>query len=452
MRLLLLGLAIQFFALSSAYDLSMMDKALQDLKGGNVSESVEQIKKAAAVNDLVAQFYLGQCYEYGIGMDKDVTNAFKMYRRAAERGFAPAMIELSRCYKDGIGVDRNDNKSDEWMARYAKRNDTSEIVNIVDIYASISVNNVEHLSDKATPDTAETNLSKQTTHNAVSDIGFTKSFNKIPSAPIDNVSSSLPKSDVDEDIPLVKTSVPDLFALIIANENYQDVADVPNALNDGEIVAKYCQKTLGIPESNIHLVKNATLNNIKREIGLMKKIAEAYEGQASFIIYYAGHGFPDEKTRGAFLMPIDGYSSDLTTCYSLNDFYDAIGEMPFKKTVVMLDACFSGAGREGDMLVSARGVVLIPETPMPSGNTIVISSASGDETAYPYSEKGHGLFTYFILEKLKESKGNIDLASLVEYVKSNVTKRSLVINGKSQTPNIMVSRSLGEEWKNWKLN
>lgn len=457
MRLILIILFIQCFTLSLAYDFSKVDKALQELKGGNVQESVDQIKKAAAVNDMVAQFYLGQCYEHGIGMEKNLENAFKMYRRAAERGFAPAMKELSRCYINGVGVDRNSNKADEWSVRYNKRNDLSTITNLTDIYAQISSDSMKsdysHNSPIPIEESGDIELVPQESQEVNTNVDSTKKSNYSGNPNSKRIQPvARPKSDVDIDIPTIKKTVQNLFALIIANENYQDVADVPHALNDGEIMSKYCKNTLGVPESNIHLIKNATLNNIKREISLMKKIATAYEGQASFIIYYAGHGFPDEKSRSAYLMPIDGYSSDMTTCYSLNDFYEAIGEMPSRKTVVMLDACFSGAGREGDMLVSARGVVLVPKQSMPTGNTLVISSASGEETAYPYNEKSHGLFTYFILQKLKESKGDVDLNTLVEYVKSNVTKKSLVINGKSQTPNILVSRAIGEEWKDWKIN
>lgn len=259
-------------------------------------------------------------------------------------------------------------------------------------------------------------------------------------------------SDVDIDIPMTKLTRPNLFALIIANESYQDVASVPFALNDGETFAKYCHNTLGMPETNIHLVKDATLNNIKRELNLMKKIAEAYNGEASFIVYYAGHGIPDEKSRDSYLMPVDGFPGDVSTCFSLNEFYSALSSLPSTKIIVLLDACFSGASREGGMLMSARGVALKPKSPTPSQNLLVISSASGEETSYPYEEKKHGLFTYYLLKKMKESEGNASIRAIMDYVYNNVTKTSIVVNGKSQTPVITPSSELGDEWINWKLN
>ena len=103
------------------------------------------------------------------------------------------------------------------------------------------------------------------------------------------------------------------------------------------------------------------------------------------------------------------------------------------------------------MLASARGIAIKAQSDAPKGNTIVFSSAQGDETAYPYKEKKHGLFTYFLLKKLKESQGLVTLGELVEYVRENVKKMSVVVNGKLQTPTVNPSDDVISEWYNWKF-
>ncbi len=60
--------------------------------------------------------------------------------------------------------------------------------------------------------------------------------------------SILPSSDVDIDIPKTRNENQNLFAVIIANENYQEEVNVDYALNDGEVFKTYCNKVLGIPE------------------------------------------------------------------------------------------------------------------------------------------------------------------------------------------------------------
>ena len=190
---------------------------------------------------------------------------------------------------------------------------------------------------------------------------------------------------------------------------------------------------------------------MKREINWLKQVSDAYKGSAKIIIYYAGHGIPDEATKDAYLLPVDGFGTDITTGYSLQALYTTLGELKAKSITIFLDACFSGSTRAGDMMASARGVAIKAKSSTPKGNMVVFSAASGEETAYPYREKNHGLFTYYLLKKIQTSKGNITLGELQSYITDEVAKRSIVVNGKSQTPTVSSSANIGESWKSWTL-
>lgn len=259
-------------------------------------------------------------------------------------------------------------------------------------------------------------------------------------------------SDIDKNIPEAINSNSNTFAIVIANETYNKEANVPYAVNDGNIFKEYCRNCLGIPEKNIHLITNATLNDIRHEIKWIQDVAEVYKGDAKIIFYYAGHGIPDEKSKNAYLLPTDGYGSDVATGYSLENLYKTFGSLPSKSITVFLDACFSGAKRDGNMLASARGVAIKVKQTIPVGNMVVFTAAQGDETAYPYKEEEHGLFTYYLLKKLQETKGNATLGELSDYIKEQVERQSIVTNGKLQSPSIMATSSIGNEWKNWTLN
>lgn len=439
-----------FYYLPAAYN-SNVQKGVDFLQDGKLEEAFQLFKKASATNNIIAQYYLAQCYEYGIGTDKDEQNAFLMYRRASERGFAPAMNELARCYNTGVGVQQNETKAQEWEKRYnSKLDKASDILDIVDIYNTVIASGSvrEDKSSNKTRNNAQ--VAKSTIHKANRKTQVeSKRVNESPTKIVPANDKIL--SDVDVNIPHTGKVNENTFAFIIANENYQDVAPVANALNDGEIFSEYCIQTLGLPKSNVHLLKDATLGNIKREINMIRKIADAYNGNASFLIYYAGHGIPDEKNHESYILPTDGFTADLSTCFCLNEFYKTLGEIPSKKTVVILDACFSGAQRGDGMLLSARGIAIKAKSGEPKGRTVVISSAKEDETAYPYNEKRHGMFTYFLLKKLKETKGDVTLASLIGDVKENVVKKSIVINGKLQTPTATPASEVIEDWQNWKL-
>lgn len=260
-----------------------------------------------------------------------------------------------------------------------------------------------------------------------------------------------PDSDVDKNIPTAKTKAENTFAVIICNENYPD-APVPYSLNDGRMFCEYCQKALGLPEKNINLYEDATFGNIITAVEKVKQIADAYEGEASVIFYYAGHGFPDEKQNTAYLLPIDGNASDITTTgYSLAKLYQELSELKLKSSIVFLDACFSGTKREDQMLSESRGVAIKVKEEAPQGNMLVFSAAQGDETAHQMEEKHHGLFTYYLLKELQATGGDVDMGTLTEYVTKQVKRQSVVINNKKQTPTVIPSQALSSSWQSMKL-
>lgn len=259
-------------------------------------------------------------------------------------------------------------------------------------------------------------------------------------------------SDVDTDIPKSAMTNENTFVVIIANEKYQEVADVEFAVRDGNMFKMYCSQVLGIPERNIHIRLNATLNHIQTELDWLKKITTVCEGDANVIVYYAGHGIPDERTRASYLLPVDGKGDNYATGFALNDLYGELGNMPVRNVTVFLDACFSGSQRDGNMLSANRGVAIKVKTEVVRGNNMVVfAAAQGDETAHSYAEKGHGLFTYFLLKKLKESKGNVTLSELGDYLRKNVNRESVLDNGNTQTPCVNVSANMGDSWKSLKL-
>lgn len=258
------------------------------------------------------------------------------------------------------------------------------------------------------------------------------------------------QSSVDTKIAVNDAKDENTFVVIISNEDYKHEESVPFAKNDGEVFKIYCQKTLGIPESNISFVPNATLNEMSYELDHLAEVLNAYDGTARAIIYYTGHGMPDEDSKDAYLLPVDGYSQKPTSGMSTKELYARLGSMNSKSIMVFLDACFSGARRDGKMLASSRGVALKVNSDPVGDNTVVFSAAQGNETAYPYQSQQHGMFTYYVLDKMQQSGGCTTLGELSDYVTTNVKRKSVVENKKSQTPSVMVS-SRNNDWRNWQF-
>ena len=271
-----------------------------------------------------------------------------------------------------------------------------------------------------------------------------------PERKLVSAGSSNGKSDVDRNIPVAGRINERTFALVVANENYRREVSVPFAANDGIVFAQYLKKTLGLPDENIQLVVDGSLNDLKFGLNKLSKICGAFPGEASIIVYYAGHGVPDEDSKDAYLLPVDGYGSDMSTGLSLRELYALLGEMPSKHTTVFIDACFSGAVRSGDMMMSARGVRIKPAQPIVGGNMVVFSATMDDETAYPYYSENHGMFTFFLLKKLQDTKGDVTLGTLADYIITKVKQTSILKNDIIQTPTVTAS-PLAPDWQNVRL-
>ena len=447
----------------------------------NSNEAFKWFQKAADNGVASAFAYLGDMYYAGDGVAQNYNEALKWYQKAADNGittgiyyfladmfytgktgitdysqakkYAELAIKndtldivghriLAKLYMYGYAVEKNIDKAEaliEQALAHCKKDGSSDYpCNTMDVKGElfwvmgdkVKAKEIYESINKNAPDfyakIGETELSK-----------YMKAYKEV---------------DVDDDIPIVAKKNEKVFAVVIANEKYQMEKAVQYAKNDGRVFAEYCRKTLGLPEKNIHYVTDATLNNLKYELKWLQNVMKVYRGEAKVIFYYAGHGIPDEQNKNGYLLPIDGYGSDVTTGYALDDLFKTLGNMPSKSVTIFLDACFSGAKRDGDMLASTRGVAIKVKQNAPQGNMVVFSAAQGDETAYPYNEFEHGLFTYYLLKKLQETKGDVTLGELGDYIKTKVEQQSIVVNGKLQSPSIMSAPLIGNDWKTWKLN
>jgi len=261
-------------------------------------------------------------------------------------------------------------------------------------------------------------------------------------------------SDVDKDIPNSIKKNPNRIALIIGNEDYSGSLNaeinVDFAINDAEIFRQYVQNTLGVEQKNIYFLQNATSGKMNQQIQLVTELTKRIGNEAELIFYFAGHGFPEENTKTPYLIPVDVNATNLNSAIKLSDVYKMFSETGASKITIFMDACFSGGGR-GDGLLAARSVKVIPKEEVIRGNMVVFSATSGEQSALPYQREKHGMFSYFLFKKIKETNGIVTYGELADYLKENVGIESLRENQKAQDPEVSVSSSVSSSWMSWTL-
>ncbi len=380
-------------------------------KSANVIAYKDNTSKRITVNKTFNGWFAGNILIGGIfGMAIDLASG--CFVKPEKNNYTIALLEQQQLY--------NNNNNNQIAVQ---EKDTEKTYSIEELQALGVINNKTQ-QDSQTAQQAQT----QTTDNK-------------------SVVTERILSDVDKDIPLSNMKSENTFVLIIANENYEFVDDVEFALNDGNTFKEYCIKTLGVPEKQVWLYENASYGIINSGVSKMIQAMNLFDN-TNAIIYYCGHGIPDEKTGDAYIIPTDGNGKDMATCYSLNTLYNTFSQTNALNVTYFMDACFTGAKKDGSMIVAARGVAREPKKETLSGNTIVFSATSADETAMTFKEKQHGLFTYYLLKKLQETKGNVTYEELYNYILDKVKRESFLTNDKLQTPMVATSPSMQDNWKN----
>ena len=77
----------------------------------NITEAVRLYSLAAAQSYPPAQNNLGMCYENGNGVTKDLQEAVRLYSLAAAQSYPPAQDNLGICYEEGSGVEKRPHRS-----------------------------------------------------------------------------------------------------------------------------------------------------------------------------------------------------------------------------------------------------------------------------------------------------------------------------------------------------
>lgn len=353
---------------------------------------------------------------------------------------------------------------DENQAKYFKENYTS--IKLIDAEFEIDFDNNELFLKKITFKTLNnksyTYNSEIASHYSTPNMNFNIGAIAVPrelvtNAPKPKQSVSGGTSDVDQDIPIFPEINTSTFVLIIANEEYKQEEPILTALNDGKSMKNYCIKVLGIPEKNIKMVENATFMQMKQSVSQFSSTM-GFNPEGKFLVFYFGHGLPNpnKDVNDSYLLPIDVSSKQPEYALSRNYMMAQFYEKNPKQCVIFLESCFSGA-MPNDKLLSysenSSGLRFVPKVEPVKGNIVVFAASTGTETANAYPEKNHNLFTYEFLKALKENANNdITLGELFKIAQQNTSKTAHnQLDGSTQTPSVLFSNEVENEWEIWKL-
>jgi hypothetical protein len=229
-------------------------------------------------------------------------------------------------------------------------------------------------------------------------------------------------------------------ALVIGIEKYANAAEAKFAARDANYFADFAEVKLGIPASNILLLRDEKAN--EREILLALKSwlpRMVIPNKTELFVFYAGHGMPTADGSKAYLVPHDAEVRLLEdTAISRQRFFAEVNASQPKSATFFFDNCYAGTTRSQDLLIASRPLsIKVEEKEIPEKFT-VFAAGESDQTAGVLENVKHGRFSYFVFKGLEgeadtNSDGKISAGELHKYVRESVGRFS----AGAQTPTML---------------
>ena len=163
--------------------------------------------------------------------------------------------------------------------------------------------------------------------------------------------------------------------------------------------------------------------------------------------YYAGHGWPSEDQE-PLLIPTDISVNQLENAIKLNEVTKLFRRNTNTQMIAFVDACYASES----FAKKTRSLVIEIKEPLVSGEQILFSAVSQNQEANSHEESKHGVFTYYLLEALKDKGGKITIEELDQRLRENVTKYVNSKSGlKTQVPTVHVPFKLEQNISKWRI-
>ena len=231
-----------------------------------------------------------------------------------------------------------------------------------------------------------------------------------------------------------QSSFGDYYALVIGNNDYQDIIKLKTAVKDARAVAKMLREKYTF---NVTLLINATRSDL---FTAFSKLRRKLKTSDNLLIYYAGHGIMDKQTQRGYWLPVNAQRSIKSNWVANEDITSELKAIAAKHVLIVADSCYSGTlTRSLDMGSMRVGGLAEWVDRMAQRQSRTVLTSGGLEPVLDVGGGGHSVFAQAFLKTLRENKTIIDMDSLYETI-----RRRVVLNA-DQTPLYSDIRFVGHD-------
>ncbi len=231
-------------------------------------------------------------------------------------------------------------------------------------------------------------------------------------------------------------------AVIIGIEDYvmEGVPDIAGAEQGARDWYGWFRDAHGIPSTRIQLRLNEEATDHQIREAASRAAALARKGGTLWFVYL-GHGAPAKDGSDGLLVGADA-SASAAGIYQRSvprsEIADLLGQGSQARTVMVLDACFSGRTASGDALVEGLQP-LVPVSAQVDSAVTMLTATQRDQFAGPLPGAARPAFSYLLLGALRgwgdsDRDGRVSAAEALAYARDALLT---VVTDRTQEPELV---------------
>jgi len=386
-----------------------------------------------------ALFNLGTLYEQGLGVDKDLLQAMNFYRRAW------GVPEGNLMYTSARDREVEDLRR-QLEEAIAEKNHEIELMN----------KQIQELQKKSSGDAATLQrlVSKLNEERAASQ----QRLDAMPRAAVTagagtTAGTRQPQAEAVLPMPTqtgagVRVGNLDFgryYALIIGNQNYDQLENLKTPRQDAERAAKVLKGKYGF---TVQVIEDAN------DVAMLKALNDlngVLKPNDNLLIYYAGHGYrlKSDKLESGYWLPRNADRPPNDTFWVPNEQITShIGRLAARRILVVADSCYAGL-LSTDPSLFFLDKVNAPVSPeylsfkLPKRSRLLIASG-GDNPVLDEGGAGNSVFAKAFLDALEGNEAILTAPALFSLVQSKV-KEGAERNHFAQAPEYKSIKGAGHE-------
>jgi uncharacterized caspase-like protein len=243
------------------------------------------------------------------------------------------------------------------------------------------------------------------------------------------------------------------WALLVGINNYlNDISSLKYCVADVVAFRDALVNVAGFKQERIFLMTDEMEGQMEpTNINVIMRLdilASQIKADDTFVFYFSGHGIAREDQ--SFLLAANSVTTTANTleqsAIPLNMVNKILSSVKAQQLLTVIDACRNnpetGRSDENNVLTDdfSKGFKIRRR----SGNngqpsvSATLYACNVGERAYEWAEKGHGVFSYYLLQGLNgraaNSQGQVTVSGLAEYTQGKVVEWAQTYRSKKQTP------------------